>query len=126
MAKEGRCRTIASTREVREMRSAETCLAIIRTRGERRLPIEDLYRQLFNPELYLHAYAKLYRNRGSMTPGSTSETVDGMSLERIRNLIENLRFERHRWTPSRRTRIPERGTDLRAVAVPSWSDRLLQ
>jgi len=42
MAKEGRCRTIASMREVREMRNAETCLAIIRTRGERRLPIDDL------------------------------------------------------------------------------------
>jgi len=53
MAKGGRCRTIASTCEVREMRSAETCLAIIRTRGERRLPIDDLYRQLFNPEFFL-------------------------------------------------------------------------
>jgi hypothetical protein len=31
------------------MRNAEKCLAIIRTRGERRMPIDDLYRQLFNP-----------------------------------------------------------------------------
>ena len=46
--------------EVREMRSAETCLAIIRTRGERELPIDDLYRQLFNPEFYLQAYGKIY------------------------------------------------------------------
>ena len=45
------------------MRSAETCLAIIRTRGERRLPIDDLYRQLFNPEFYLQAYGKISRNR---------------------------------------------------------------
>ena len=43
---------------VREMRSAETCLAIIRTRGERRLPIDDLYRQLFNPEFYLQAQGR--------------------------------------------------------------------
>jgi hypothetical protein len=32
------------------MRNAETCLAIIRSRSERGLPIDDLYRQLFNPE----------------------------------------------------------------------------
>src|SRR5262245_48764641 len=126
MAKGGRCRTIASMREVREMRSAETCLAIIRTRGERRLPIDDLYRQLFNPELFLYAYSRLYRNPGSMTPGSTSETVDGMSLERIHGLIEELRFERYRWTPVRRTHIPREGQEPRAVGVPSWSDRLLQ
>ena len=63
------------------MRSAETCLAIIRTRGERRLPIDDLYRQLFNPEFYLQAYGKIYRNDGAMTPGTTPETVDGMSLD---------------------------------------------
>jgi hypothetical protein len=49
MAKEGRCQTVDSTCEVREMRNAEKCLAIIRTRGERRMPIDDLYRQLFNP-----------------------------------------------------------------------------
>src|SRR5437762_7681845 len=126
MAKEGRCRTIASTREVREMRSAETCLAIIRTRGERRLPIDDLYRQLFNPELYLHAYSRLYRNPGSMTPGPTAETVDGMSLERIHGLIENLRFERHRWTPVRRTHVPNDGEKTLAVGIPSWSAKFLQ
>src|SRR5262245_38806979 len=120
MAKGGRCRRIASMREVREMRNAETCLAIIRTRGERQLPIDDLYRQLFNPELFLYAYAMPYRNPGSMTPGSTFETVDGMSLERIRGLIEKLRYERYRWTPVRRAHIPRNGEKPRAVGVPSW------
>src|SRR5260221_14729310 len=98
MAKGGRCQTINSAVEVREMRRAETCLAIIRTRGERRLPIDDLYRQLFNPEFYLQAYGKIYRNQGAMTPGATSETADGMSLEKVNKMIEALRFERYRWT----------------------------
>jgi hypothetical protein len=41
------------------MRSAETVLGIIRERGKRGLPLRDLYRQLYNPELYLRAYARL-------------------------------------------------------------------
>jgi hypothetical protein len=67
------------------MRTAETVLAVIRQRGERKLPLDDVYRQLFNPALYLHAYGKIYRKRGAMTRGTTSETVDGMSQAKIAN-----------------------------------------
>ena len=41
--------------EVREMRDAERTLAIIRDRGSRGLPLGDVYRQLYNPDLYLRA-----------------------------------------------------------------------
>ena len=51
------------------MRDAETVLAIIRERGKRGLPLEDVYRQLFNPDLYLRAYGRIYRNDGAMTEG---------------------------------------------------------
>jgi len=93
------------TKEVREMRTAETILNIIQDRGKRRLPLEDVYRQLYNPDMYLRAYAKLYRNDGAMTPGTTGETVDGMSLEKIDRVIEAIRFERWTWPPSRRVYI---------------------
>jgi group II intron reverse transcriptase/maturase len=126
MAKGGRCQRIISTFEVREMRSAEKCLAIIRTRGERRVPIDDLYRQLFNPEFYLQAYGKIYRNDGAMTPGTTSETVDAMSLTKIQSIIDALRFERYRWSPVRRTYIPKKTGKQRPLGMPTWSDKLLQ
>ena len=108
------------------MRKAETCLAIIRTRGQRGQPIDDLYRQLFNPDFYLQAYGKIYRNKGAMTPGVTAETADGMSLEKIEKIIEALRFERYRWTPVRRVRRAGEGRPPRWVVVPTWSDKLLQ
>jgi retron-type reverse transcriptase len=126
MAKGGRCQSIISTVEVREMRSADQCLSIIRTRGERRLPMDDLYRQLFNPEFYLKAYGKIYRNHGAMTPGTTPETVDGMSLTKIQDIIDALRFERYRWSPVRRTYIPKKKGKLRPLGMPTWSDKLLQ
>jgi len=95
------------TKEVREMRTAETILNIIQDRGRRKLPLEDVYRQLYNPDMYLRAYAKLYRNDGAMTPGTTGETVDGMSLDKIDRVIEAIRFERWVWPPARRVYIDQ-------------------
>jgi group II intron reverse transcriptase/maturase len=113
--------------EVREMRDAVTVLEIIRERGGRGLPLERLYRCLFNPGLYLLAYGKLYRNAGATTPGATSETVDGMNLDKIEAIITALRQERYRWTPVRRTYIEKKGTKKRRpLGLPTWSDKLLQ
>jgi len=108
------------------MRDAETVLNIIRDRGQRRLPLERFYRQLYNPSLYLRAYGKLYPNEGAMTPGVTPETVDGMSLAKIETIIAALRQERYRWTPVRRTYIPKNNGKSRPLGIPSWSDKLLQ
>ena len=108
------------------MRTAETVLNIIRERGQQGRPLERLYRHLYNRDLYLRAYGKIYRNKGAMTPGTTSETVDGMSLKKIDTIIETLRLERYRWTPVRRKYIPKSNEKLRALGLPAWSDKLLQ
>jgi len=86
-----------------------------------------VYRLLFNRELYLLAYGRIYRNAGALTPGTTPETVDGMSLRKIDHSIDLLRHERYRWTPVRRVYIPKkRSTKFRPLGLPSWSDKLLQ
>jgi group II intron reverse transcriptase/maturase len=113
-------------REVREMRDAKTVLGIIRRRGRRRLPLGDVYRQLFNPGLYLPSYGRLYQNNGAMTKGVTAETVDGMSTGKIDAIIERIRHERYRWTPVRRVHIPKRDGRTRPLGIPTWSDKLLQ
>ena len=108
------------------MREAATILNIIRERGQRGLPLEGVYRLLYQRNLYLRAYAKLYANDGAMTQGATAETVDGMSMQRIDDIIEKLRNERYRWTPVRRTYIPKKNGKLRPLGMPNWSDKLLQ
>jgi group II intron reverse transcriptase/maturase len=109
------------------MRTAEGVLGIIRECGRRGLPLEGLYRQLYNPLLYLAAYGRIYRNHGAMTPGTTAETVDGMSLAKIGAIIDALRHERYRWTPVRRVYIEKKhSTKKRPLGIPSWSDKLLQ
>lgn len=112
--------------EVREMRSAETVLSIIQDRGKRGLPIEQLYRQLYNRELYLLAYSRIYSNNGAMTRGTTLETADRMSIKKIDTIIESLRYERYRWNPVRRTYINKKNGQKRPLSIPCWSDKLLQ
>ena len=59
-------------REVCVMQSAETVLGVLRERGGRGLPCDELYRQMFNPQLYLLAYGRIYSNQGAMTPGANA------------------------------------------------------
>jgi group II intron reverse transcriptase/maturase len=108
------------------MRNAETVLNVIRDRGYRGLPLDDVYRQLFNPDLYLLAYSRIYKNAGAMTPGVTQETADGMSMKKIETLIEEIRYERFRWTPVRRINIPKKNGKTRPLGLPTWKDKLVQ
>jgi group II intron reverse transcriptase/maturase len=107
------------------MQDAATVLDVIGKRGARGLPVERLYRQMFNPQLYLMAYGKLYANRGAMTPGVTGETVDGMSLAKIGAIIGALRAERYRWQPVKRAYIPRKNGKKRPLGLPVWSDKLV-
>lgn len=108
------------------MQNAETVLTVIRERGRHGLPLERVYRLLFNPQLYLLAYGRLYKNEGAMTRGTTGETADAMSMSKIETLIARLRDERFRWTPVRRVEIPKRGGGTRPLGIPTWMDKLLQ
>jgi group II intron reverse transcriptase/maturase len=108
------------------MQDATTVLSIIQKRGERGLPLKNLYRQLYNPLLYFQAYARLYSNDGAMTPDTTGETVDGMSREKIKTMIDLIRQERWRWTPVKRVFIPKRSGKLRPLGLPSWSSKVMQ
>ena len=101
------------------MQNAETVLSVLRERGRRGLPLERLYRQMFNPQLYLLAYGRIYANKGAMTPGTTPETVDGMSMERISRIITAMRHERYRFRPVRRVHIPKKNGKLRPLGLPA-------
>jgi len=108
------------------MQSAETILNIHQNRGSRGLPLERVYRQLFNPEFYLRAYGKIYRNAGATTKGSTDETVDAMSIGKIQRIIDLIKQEKYRWTPVRRTEIRKPNGGTRPLGIPTWSDKILQ
>ena len=104
------------------MRTAKTVLTVIQERGKQKKPIERVYKLLFNRELYLNAYAKLYPNNGAMTKGVTDETVDGMSIQKIDRMIEILREEKYQWKPARREYIKKKNGKKRPLGIPVWGE----
>src|SRR5271154_2579642 len=107
------------------MQKAEVVLSVLRERARKGLPLTQLYRQMFNKDLYLLAYGNIYSNEGAMTPGTGGETADGMSEEKIEEIAELMRQERYRFSPARRTYIPKKNGKLRPLGIPSWSDKLV-
>jgi group II intron reverse transcriptase/maturase len=109
------------------MQKADVVLDVIRKRGTEGKPLQRVYRQLFNRELYLLAYGRIYRNAGATTPGPDAETVDGMSLEHIEKIITLLKHERYDWKPVRRVYIEKQhSAKKRPLGIPGWSDKLVQ
>jgi retron-type reverse transcriptase len=107
------------------MQEAEVVLGVLRERGRKGLPLTQLYRQMFNKDLYLAAYGNIYSNQGAMTPGPSQETADGMSEDLIDEVIGQMRRERYRFAPARRVYIPKKNGKLRPLGLPSWSDKLV-
>ena len=108
------------------MQNAEVVLGVLRERGRKGLPCNELYRQLFNLQLYLLAYGRIYSNKGAMTQGPTQETADGMTMEKIGAIIDAMRSERYCFSPVRRIYIPKKnGKKLRPLGLPPWSDKLV-
>ena len=60
-----------------------------------------------------------------MTPGASAETADGMSEDKIDQIIGLMRHERYRFSPARRVYIPKKNGKLRPLGLPSWSDKLV-
>ena len=107
------------------MQEAAVVLGVLRERGRKGLPFTQLYRQMFNKDLYLLAYGNVYSNQGAMTPGAGGETADGMSEDKIDQIIGLMRHERYRFAPARRVYIPKKNGKLRPLGVPPWPDKLV-
>src|SRR5216684_3489309 len=121
----GRYQEVAKAWRYAKVQTTEALLGLLRERGKRGLPLNRIYRQLYNTNLYLTAYGRIYRNAGSMTPGVTEETADGTSLETFDTIIRALKQERYQWQPARRTYIPKKNGKKRPLGMPVWSDKLL-
>ena len=51
---------------------------------------KDIFRILRKQDIWIAAYEKLKSNKGALTPGISSETMDSMSLKRLRSLQKNV------------------------------------
>ena len=54
----------------------------------------ELYRLMYREDLYIIAYERIKSEPGNMTAGTDGETLDGFSLETIREIIRAMRTEK--------------------------------
>lgn len=110
------------------MQKAELILAKLnqKSKSNKAFRFQRLYRKFFNPDFYLYAYSKIYRNEGNMTKGADGKTIDGFGKEMIMNIISELQQERYYPTPVKRKYIPKKNGKLRPLGIPTFKDKIVQ
>jgi len=109
------------------MQKSHEILQAICKMGLKCIPLTRGYRVLYNENMYLTAYGKIYSNKGALTVGTDpSDTLDGMSLEHIRNLIKLIRDEQFHPRPNRRSEAPKKSGGKRPLGIPNGSEKLVQ
>src|SRR5436309_1124506 len=75
----------------------------------------------------MQAYLNIQGNKGALTRGTDTTTMDGYSPERAANLVELIRERRYKPKPVRRHRIPTKvAGKMRPLGIPSADDKLVQ
>lgn len=114
--------------EVCEMQSAETILSILRQKSikEPNYTFDRLYRHLFNEDIYLRAYQKIYANPGNMTLGIDEENIDGFNKEWVKEIITFMKLEQYYPQSAKRIYIPKKNKKMRPLSIPTFKDKLVQ
>src|SRR5260370_30931123 len=86
----------------------------------------NLYRMMYKEDLYILAYERLKSKPGNMTPGTDEETLDGFSLEAIREMIREMKTEQFRFKPVRQQFIPKPNGKMRKLGIPCVRDKIVQ
>nr|YP_009370215.1 putative reverse transcriptase/maturase [Bulboplastis apyrenoidosa]ARO90704.1 putative reverse transcriptase/maturase [Bulboplastis apyrenoidosa] len=86
----------------------------------------DSFRILNKEEIWITAYEKLKGNKGALTPGSTPETMDGMSLERLKRLQEKVCSGKYKFKPVKLTYIPKPDGRRRPLGLSTANDKIVQ
>lgn len=110
------------------MQKADDILSILRGKSEKdkNYIFDRLYRNLFNQDFYLNAYAKIYSKEGNMTPGVDNQTIDGFNLKQIEKIIELMKNESYHPKPVARVHIPKKNGKTRPLGIPTFGDKLVQ
>jgi len=88
--------------------------------------VNGLFRLLTCRDLWYRAYERIAPNKGAMTAGADGQTLDGVSLPWIENIIAKVATGTYQPTAVRRVYIPKSNGKLRPLGIPTVTDRLVQ
>lgn len=86
----------------------------------------DIFRILYKDDIWLAAYENLKSNKGALTPGSSPETMDGMSLDRLKRLKDKVCDESYKFKPVKLVYIPAANGKRRPLGLPTANDKIVQ
>jgi len=101
-------------------------LSELRLEFQQHQQVKNVYNLLLNEDLFITAFKKISSNKGAMTKGINSETLDGYSMKIIRDTILQLKNHSFQFKPSRREYIPKANGKLRPLGIPSPRDKIVQ
>ena len=86
----------------------------------------DIFRILRKDDIWILAYENLKSNKGTLTPGSNPETMNSMSLERLKRLKNSVYQESYKFKPVKLTYIPAGKGKQRPLDLPAANDKIVQ
>lgn len=87
---------------------------------------KDLYRFFYKEDMYRSAYEKIKSNKGSLTKGSTNETLDGFTRQRIQNVIKAMQDKSFEFNPAQPISIPKGSDGKKVVGASNRTDEIVQ
>lgn len=87
---------------------------------------KDIFRILNKDEIWIIAYENIKSNKGVLTPGSIPETMDGMSLGRLKRIKERVLSEEYTFKTVKLTYISRPDGRKRPLGLPTANDKIVQ
>lgn len=86
----------------------------------------DIFRILNKDDIWITAYEKLKGNKGAVTPRSTAESMDEMSVERLKRLKSEVCSGKYKFKPVKLTYIPKADGRRRPFGLLTANDKIVQ
>ena len=87
---------------------------------------KDIFRILRSEEIWIIAYENIKCNKGALTAGITSLTMDGMSMGRLKRLRESVSSGKFKFKPVKLTNIKRPDGRQRPLGLPTANDKIVQ
>ena len=86
----------------------------------------DIFRILYKDDIWIAAYENLKSNKGALRSGSNTETMDGISLNRLKRLKNKVCEESYKFQPVKFIYIPAGKGKPRPLGLTTANDKIVQ
>jgi len=86
----------------------------------------NLYKFMIDTDFLYNVYDNIKSNSGNMSQGITTTTLDGMSVEVLEKLSQELKTEKFQFKPDIRIHIPKASEGIRPLTIAPPRDKIVQ